>query len=49
VAWIEVENGRITGFGHEGGGLVGSTTFRAGPKSIRVPGVAFEVLQPERR
>jgi hypothetical protein len=47
VAWIEVEDGRITGFGHEGGGLVGSTTFQAGPKRIRVPGVAFEVLQPE--
>lgn len=46
VAWIEVEDGRITGHGHEGGGLVGSTTFRAGPKSIRVAGVAFEMLRP---
>ncbi len=46
VAWIEVEDGRITGHGHEGGGLVGSTTFRAGPKNIRVPGIAFEMLRP---
>ncbi|MDX6548271.1 MAG: hypothetical protein QOG33_1821 [Gaiellales bacterium] len=46
-AWIEVEDGRIVGHGHEGGGLVGSTTFRAGPKSIRVPGVAFETLRPD--
>ena len=33
--------------GHEGGGLVGSTTFRVGPKDIVVPGVAFEMLRPE--
>jgi hypothetical protein len=46
-AWIEVDDGRIVGYGHEGGGLVGTTTFRAGPKSIRVPGVAFETLRPE--
>jgi len=46
-AWIEVEDGRVTGHGHEGGGLVGSTTFRFGPKDIVVPGVAFETLQPE--
>ena len=45
AAWIEVEDGRITGFGHEGGGLVGSTTFRAGPKSIRVPGVRRSVCR----
>ena len=45
-AWIEVEDGRIVAHGQEGGGLVGSTTFRLGLKIV-VPGVAFEVLRPE--
>jgi cyclic nucleotide-binding protein len=46
-AWIEVENGRIEGHGYAGGGLVGSTTFRLGPRELTVPGVAFATLQPE--
>jgi len=46
-AWIDVENGTIVGFGHEGRGLVGSTRFRFGPLGMTVPGVAFEVLRPE--
>jgi hypothetical protein len=46
-AWIEVEDGAITGAGYRGGGLVGSTTFKLGPKSIVVPGVPFEVLRTE--
>ncbi len=46
-AWIEVEDGAVVGAGYEGGGLVGSTTFRFGPKAIIVPGVAFEVLRSE--
>jgi hypothetical protein len=46
-AWIEVEDGAIVDAGYEGGGLVGSTTFRVGPKAIVVPGVAFEVLRAE--
>jgi hypothetical protein len=46
-AWIEVEDGRIVGHGHSGDALVGSTTFRFGPKSLVLPGVAFEVLRPE--
>ncbi len=45
-AWIEVEDGKIVAHGQEGGGLVGSTTFRLGLKIV-VPGVAFEVLRPE--
>jgi hypothetical protein len=47
TAWIEVEDGAIVGAGYGGGGLVGSTTFRLGPKAIVVPGVPFEVLRPE--
>jgi len=46
-AWIEVEDGAIVGAGYGGGGLVGSTTFRLGPKTMIVPGVPFEVLRPE--
>src|SRR5436309_6721983 len=44
-AWIEVEDGRIVGQGHEGGGLVGSTTFRLGRRAVIVPGAPFETLQ----
>ena len=46
-AWIEVEDGKVVGHGHEGGGLVGSTTFSFGLKDVIVPGVAFDVLRPE--
>ena len=46
-AWIEVEDGKIVGHGHEGGGLVGSTTFSFGVKDITIPGVAFDVLRSE--
>jgi hypothetical protein len=46
-AWIEVEDGRIVGHSHSGDALVGSTTFRVGPKSLVLPGVAFETLRPE--
>jgi hypothetical protein len=46
-AWIEVEDGAIAGAGYRGGGLVGSTTFKLGPKAIVVPGVPFEVLRTE--
>jgi hypothetical protein len=45
-AWIEVEEGKIVGHGHEGGGLVGSTTFKL-PFTVRFRGVAFDVLRPE--
>jgi hypothetical protein len=46
-AWIEVDGGKIVGHGYEGGGYVGSTTFRFGVKDVVVPGVAFEVLRAE--
>src|SRR5919201_1500749 len=47
AAFVDVEDGKIVGHGHTGGGLVGSTTFRFGIKNVTVPGVAFEVLRPE--
>lgn len=46
-AWIEVEDGKVVKAGYGGGGLIGSTTFRLGPKAIVVPGVPFEVLRAE--
>lgn len=46
-AWIDVDDGAIVGAAYRGGGLVGSTTFRLGPKAIVVPGVPFEVLRAE--
>lgn len=47
-AWIDVnDDGKIVGAAYRGGGLVGSTTFRLGPKTIVVPGVPFEVLRSE--
>src|SRR3954470_3996768 len=33
-AWVEVEDGKIVDHGYSGGGLVGSTTFQVGPKSV---------------
>ena len=47
AAWIEVEDGKVVGYGHEGEGLVGSTTFRFGIKDVTIPGVAFEILRAE--
>jgi Cyclic nucleotide-binding domain len=46
-AWIEVQDGRIVDCGHSGRGLVGSTTFRLGPKALVVAGVGFDTLRPE--
>lgn len=47
AAFIEVEDGTIVGHGHEGTGLVGSTTLNLGITDITIPGVAFEVLRQE--
>jgi len=45
AAWVDVENGKISGHGYEGTGLVGSTPFSLGVTDITIPGVAFEVLR----
>jgi hypothetical protein len=47
AAWIDVEDGRITGQGYEGAGLVGRTRIGIGVSDITIPGVAFEVLRGE--
>jgi hypothetical protein len=47
-AWIDVDDdGRITGYGHEGQGWMGSTTLRLGKNEATVPAVPFPDLQPE--
>lgn len=46
-AWIEADDGKIVAWGNEGGGFVGSTTFRLGIKDLVFQGVPFQTLQPE--
>lgn len=45
-AWIEVEDGRITGWRQDGEPMIGATTMRAG-RSVTVAAVPFEALCPE--
>jgi hypothetical protein len=47
VAWIEVEDGRITGHGQEGGGMIGATTVSLGGRSMSVAAAAFPDRRPE--
>lgn len=46
-AFIEVEDGRITGHGHLGRGHIGATTVRVGPAAIRFPAVQLPDIRPE--
>lgn len=46
-AYIEVEDGRITGYGHLGDGHIGATTLRLGGKEMTFQAVPFETLRPE--
>jgi hypothetical protein len=46
-AWIEVEDGKITDFGHEGRGLIGVTRIKLGPAKMAFPAVKFPLIQPE--
>ena len=45
--YIEVEDGKIVGHGHLGGGHIGVTRMKLGPKEVSVPAVALETIQPE--
>jgi hypothetical protein len=45
-AWIDVdENGTIVAHGHAGGGRIGVTRLRIGPKELSVPAVGLPTLQ----
>ena len=45
--WIEVEDGRITGYGQEGGGMIGATHMRLGPKGVVFSALPFPDIRPE--
>ncbi len=47
AAWIEVEDGKVVDWGRSGGGQIGSTTVRMGPRAVVFQAVAFPDLQPE--
>jgi hypothetical protein len=46
-AFIEVEDGRIVGFGHLGKGHIGATTVKLGPAAVRFPAVHLPDLRPD--
>jgi hypothetical protein len=46
-AWIEVEGGKIVGYGHSGGGRMGVTKVRAGRREIAFAAFGLPDLQPE--
>jgi len=46
-AWIEVEDGRVVGFGHAGRGHIGATTVHLGPKTVDFAAVAFPDIRPD--
>lgn len=48
VGWIDVDgDGRVTGHGQDGGGLMGATTLRVGPAAATFTGFLLPVLRPE--
>jgi len=46
-AWIEVEDGRITGHGYSGRGHMGNTRMRVGGINLTFYGIAFPDLRAE--
>ena len=45
--WIEVEAGRITGYGQEGKGRIGVTRLKLGPKTVTIKAKAMPDIRPE--
>lgn len=45
-AWIEVEDGRVVGYGHLGCGHLGATALRLGGREVIFPAVALPELRP---
>jgi hypothetical protein len=45
--WIEVEDGKITGYGQEGKGRIGVTRLKLGPKTVTVKAKAMPDIRPE--
>jgi hypothetical protein len=46
-AYIEVDDGRITGYGYRGGGLIGSTTLKLGSREMSFAAVPFSTIQAD--
>jgi hypothetical protein len=46
-AWVEVEDGKIVAAGYTGGGRIGVTRVKLGPKQLTIPAVAMPTLQAE--
>jgi len=46
-AWLEVEDGKIVGYGQGGGGRVSSTLLRLGGMRVVVEAVSYPELTPE--
>src|SRR5207244_4305448 len=46
-AWIDVDDGRITGYGHLGKGHIGRTVLRLGSRGVGFPAVALPELRPD--
>jgi hypothetical protein len=46
-AWIEVEEGRITAYSHDGRGHIGATRIQLGPLQVVFPAVALPDIRPE--
>jgi hypothetical protein len=44
--WIEVEDGKITGYGQEGQGRIGVTRLKLGPKTVTVKAKAMPDIRP---
>jgi hypothetical protein len=46
-AYVEVEDGKITGYGHLGRGHIGVTRMKLGPRELSVAAVALPTIQAE--
>ena len=46
-AWVEVDDGRIVGYGQGGGGRISNTRVRLGGMRVQVEAVAYPELTPE--
>jgi hypothetical protein len=45
--WIEVQDGKITGYGQEGKGRIGVTRLKLGPRTVTVKAKAMPDIRPE--
>jgi hypothetical protein len=46
-AWVEVDDGRIVGYGQTGGGRIGATTMKLGSRKATFQAVPYPDIQPE--